>query len=587
MPAASTGAVQAWRLPELRPWQCLLLIVAVGTAFSLPMLIWGISHGMSHLYNISWTYEFNRLFRAGVLYPRWMDGLNNGVGSLAFWIYAPLPFFVNALSGGLLCSGCAPTTQVAIGEWLLLLGSGLAFFKLAREQAGLWPALVGSVFYMLAPYHFEIDLWRRQAIGEFAAYVFMPLVVLYFQRSVAGGGPRSLAAGALAYAALVLSHLPAAVLFSLSLPLLALFHLRAQPWWRPFAILAGMVLLGLGLASIYLLPALSIQAIDIYSHTGFHPWHYYANWFFLDGRDAPDQEFNGRLTAIWLGNTIAAMLLFVAARGSGGAGRQRELWWWLTACALVAFMVTAPSRFVWELLPFLQQVQFPWRIMVVTDLALAMLGVYALDVLLRSPTRLRYQLVAVAAAVLVVIGLGDWRAFKNISLFYGPQEGILDARALKVGTDTPEYMPMWVQIDQSELVKRVESLPQVSLIAGEGSATVQRWDNRHLVFDVQLAAPATLLVKQVYVPWWQGHIEGTSAGDTVALSPAPETGLLTVKAPAGHYALSLILGTPPVERTARSVSAVALAVLLCLAFWGRRWRRNAAGRTPAASPSAT
>ena len=300
--------MQAWRLPQLRSWHCLLLIAVIATAFSLPNFLFGISHGMSHLYNISWTYEFNRLFRDGVLYPRWMDGLNNGVGSLAFWIYAPLPFYVNALSGGLLCGGCAPTTQVAIGEWLLLLGSGLAFFHLARQHAGAWPALIGSAFYMLAPYHFEIDLWRRQAIGEFAAYVFMPLVVLYFQRAVQGGGARAMAAGALSYAGLVLSHLPAAVLFSLGLPLLALFHLRAG-WWRPFATLAGIVLLGLGLSCLYLLPALSIQAIDIYSHTGFHPWHHYANWFFLDGRDAPDQQFAGRITTIWLGNTVAAVML--------------------------------------------------------------------------------------------------------------------------------------------------------------------------------------------------------------------------------------------------------------------------------------
>lgn len=574
---------------ELRNWHCLLLIAVVGTVFSVPNLVFGISHGMSHLYNISWTYEFNRLFWSGDPYPRWLDGLNNGVGSLAWWIYAPLPFYVNALTGGLFCAGCEPTVQVAIGEWLMLLASGMTFFALARQYAKGWPALVGSVFYMLAPYHFEIDLWRRQAIGEFAAYIWMPLVVLYFERAVRQQ-PRALALGALVYAALVLSHLPAAVLFSLSLPLLALFHAVRNRSVQPLLVLGGMVVLGLALSSIYLLPALSIQAIDIYSHTGFHPWHYYAHWFFLDGKAEPDAQFATRLCVIWLTNTIAAVLLFIAAGGLDAGPRRHDLRWWLAACALVAFMVTPLSVPVWELLPFLQQVQFPWRIMIVTDLALAMLGVFALDALLASATRARAALVAAAGLLIVVVGLADWRQFTNFTYFYDrwhTTERQGDQRALQIGTDTPEYLPMWVKIDQSELVRLVENMPRASLLSGSGNVEAVQWANRQLGLRVRLSTEAEVQLRQVYVPWWQARVEGQGAAQAIATAPAPRTGLLTLRLPPGDYVVHVTLLTPPVERAGQAISAAALLVLGWLLIRARRRPAGPSAAGPSAQPAAT
>lgn len=573
----------------MQGWQCLLLIAAVATAFSMPNLIFGISHGMSHLYNISWTYEFTRLLRSGDLYPRWLDGLNGGVGSLAFWIYAPLPFYVNALTGGLFCSGCQPTTQVAIGEWLMLMASGLAFFKLARLHAANWAAVVGALFYMLAPYHFEIDLWRRQAIGEFAAYIWMPLIVLYFERALQDR--RALVPGVLCYAALVLSHLPAAVLFSLSLPLLALFHCAWSRSLRPALLLLAIVSLGIALSAIYLLPALSIQAIDIYSHTGFHPWHYYANWFFLDGVDEPDASFATRLCIIWLTNTIAAVLLFVAAGGLRRGPQRRQLLWWLAACALVAFMVTPVSRPVWELLPFLQQVQFPWRIMVVTDLALAMIGTLALDALQVAVTRARLALVGAAAVLLFVVGVVDWRSFTSLTYFFErwhTNETALDRRALTVGTDTPEYMPMWVHIGQPELIAAAAALPPAGVPSGNGSAEITQWRNREIGLHVRLTAAADVQIRQVYVPWWTAQIlRGTGAPEFAVTAPAPDTGLLRLKLPAGDYAVRLRLGTPPIERVGQAVSAAAAIVLLWLAIWARRRPGGAMPSSVPAQASAT
>ena len=75
---------------------------------------------------------------------------------------------------------------------------------------------------MAAPYHL-LDHYYRGAFAELAAYVVLPLLALSIRRIAEGRrlAPRPFA---LAYAALPMSHLPTALLISLTaLPLYVLY----------------------------------------------------------------------------------------------------------------------------------------------------------------------------------------------------------------------------------------------------------------------------------------------------------------------------------------------------------------------------
>src|SRR5919197_712287 len=123
-------------------------------------------------------------------------------------------------------------------------------------------ALYGAVGYMAAPYHL-LDHYYRGAYAELAAYVVLPLIALSIRR-VAEGQRLAPIFLALSYAALPMTHLPTALLISLTaLPLYVLYR-----GWRLgaprlafgfFVRCAFGGALGLGLASIYLVPALGLQ----------------------------------------------------------------------------------------------------------------------------------------------------------------------------------------------------------------------------------------------------------------------------------------------------------------------------------------
>jgi hypothetical protein len=65
---------------------------------------------------------------------------------------------------------------------------------------------------MLLPYHFAVDLYSRAAIGEHAAFVWLPLLMMFAGRRVADK-TCDIVGAAVGFALLVLCHLFTAILF--------------------------------------------------------------------------------------------------------------------------------------------------------------------------------------------------------------------------------------------------------------------------------------------------------------------------------------------------------------------------------------
>ena len=84
---------QARRLASAA-WAPWLLVVLTGAAAAAPGLIWGPGGTMSSIYNYTWTTEFAAAFRAGELYPRWLHGAFEGLGSPSFYFYPPMAFWL-------------------------------------------------------------------------------------------------------------------------------------------------------------------------------------------------------------------------------------------------------------------------------------------------------------------------------------------------------------------------------------------------------------------------------------------------------------------------------------------------------------
>src|SRR5581483_11538724 len=213
------------------------------------------------------SFEFDRVFRDGVLYPRWFPDMTYGYGYPLFNIYGPLAFYVGEFFH-LLGADFVTTVKLVFALAWILSGLAMCGFvkRIFQNRAA---AFVAGLLYVFTPYHF-IDIYVRAAFAESAALVFLPLTLWAFYETIHTRTIGSILFATFAYAGMLFAHNGIALLFSFVLGAWILFLLcrEARISNSPISNLKSAILnlinlslppaiglaLGLGLTGIFLLP---------------------------------------------------------------------------------------------------------------------------------------------------------------------------------------------------------------------------------------------------------------------------------------------------------------------------------------------
>jgi hypothetical protein len=547
-----------------------LAVAAAGAILSLPSWLLGFPPaGDDSVTHAVWLAHFSKQFWAGDLYPRWLADMNAGLGSPVFYYYAPLPYYFASLLSPLLPPGVSALRPLGVAAALAVVLSGLTAFAWLRKISDEKSAAVGAIIYVAAPYHLAFDLYMRDAFAEVFAFVWLPLV-MHFARGVRDGEKRAAACLSASYALLVLTHLPTTLIFSAFPVAYVLLTAPRERRLRSFITTLGALLLGAGLAAIYLVPALAMRAHVSMGEMGGRL--YYER--FVPSVTANPLRHEGKI--LWC--VLTTMGLVVCARTAsrgrvGGAGGERRFW--LAVAGVSVFMLTAASDPVWRLFSVFQSVQFPWRFNVVlclTASAVVALSLHALGVAGARPGR-------VAAAVACVM-LAGWAGLTSLCLWqaYGNRDVTREhTRGVGVwvalGRDVPEYRPATALSNSPAYFERLgqrfcregDAMARACVVEGEGALSVARWQPREIALGVSSARGVVIDVRQLYFPGWAARLDGG------ALTPRPSSpdGLVRLFVPAGEHRVELTLGRTAPESAGRIVSALSLVLLLSLALLGR------------------
>ncbi|MDT7602207.1 MAG: hypothetical protein QOF61_204 [Acidobacteriota bacterium] len=560
-----------------------LVVACAGLLLSFPAWLYGLPAVGDSVYHASWYTRFAGQFWAGNPYPRWLLGMNAGLGSPTFFFYAPVPFHIASLLQPLLPTDTNGLRHLGIFCALALTASGLTAYLWLRKISGAWAAALGAGLYVLAPYHVVVDLYNREAYTELWAFVWAPLV-LRFTATITQRPRRASFAGlSISYALLASSHLPATLIFS-PLPIFYAYSTaergerkRATVWT-----LAAMTL-GAGLAAVYLLPALFNQ--DRVTFADMHAFNYFERWVTFtraNVRDLYGQALWGALTSLCL---ISCAVFAAYERASKRA--RREIVFWVMAAAASVLMMTFASDPVWRILKVVQKVQFPWRFGF--NLCLAVAGIVAVGAdalqrahaasrLSRAKANLRlYVFAALIVAAWIGIATDSMRRdYEHASVAQGVPISQSEQRLWRLGRDAPEYKPARAASNSDEAVETiarklchdaevVTAEGCVAFTEGDGAATFEHWRPREIDLRVETQGGARLTVAQFYYEGWAARLDGAPH----ALEVAQTEGLLSVAVPAGAHTLTLRLLPGAAETAGRITSAVSLVVLL---LWCARTR---------------
>jgi hypothetical protein len=504
-----------------------------------PFFWWGSPSGHDFEFHVFSWMEVLGQWKQGIVYPRWAGLAHFGYGEARFLFYPPASWTLGAALGSVLPWGIVPGAYC----WIAIMLAGVAMYRLAREWLRAADALFAAVFYAVNPYHLLIIYWRS-AYAELLASALLPLLLLCLLRIQEPGNTeaeqstmRPTLQLSLVLAAAWLTNAPAAVMIHYSAAGLALLFAVREMFWkstpeqprtlrimRPLARTGIAIVLGAGLASFYLLPAVYEQRwVDISQvmAPGVRPQD---NFLFTKTGDPDHNRFNLLLSSLAFAE-IALLGVSVWFSRRSKTEKKDDLpgqnpWLLLSAWGVATtLLLLSVSNLLWQHLPKFRFVQLPFRWLLCLNAALAIL-------LTLAARRWTSRLLAYG----LLLGLLIIAGYRIQGPWWDTSDDIQDmSDAVRSGTGyegTDEYVP--VGADAYELNK---NLPIVSDDDGAAVTTkMLAWGptEKHLI--VHTAEPQDLTLHLFSYPAWGVVVNGKS----VETEQTDDTKLLVIPVGAGE-----------------------------------------------------
>ena len=567
-------------LAGLAALQLIPLLFVAGDGVGLPRWRGALPEGHDVAFHAIVGHEYLRSVGEGVLVPRWIEPVAGGLGAPVFSYYPPLTYNVARALDSVTPGGSVNALRAtAVAASLLSL---IAFWALARDRLSTFGALGATVVYALSASR-AIDLHERFALPTHVAYVWLPLVLLLFDRVV--GNPSRVTvqlALAITCAGLVLTHSLSAVLVLYGLlPYVAWRLLEAPGGQRLRVVLALTRAAGVAalLAAVLLAPlALDADLVDSEWIRESPHGQYERNFLWSDEEALgfskaviKPQVEAAALSLVLLGTLALAGCLVarhVDSRSSSRAGRGDEPVALAALGLWLLYLQTPWSSWLWEWLPGLSWAQFPWRFGGLSTLVVALLTGHALSALAsRFPSR-SARFVSLALLTLGLLAQPHWRDWPTSSLRDSD-----DLTALAPRLVVEEYLPQRIE------PRRVEELAQTerARVLGGGSADVETWRAELRRVNVSLDEPGQLLLRTWFHPGWRARVNGESA--EVMSSVDRGLSLQAVVLPAGESSVELRYVDTLAGQAGRWISLGGWVVVLVLLGRSLRRPRLAASNT--------
>lgn len=529
-----------------------------------------------HIFRLA---ELYRLVAGGEIYPRWSPNFYYGYGYPIFNYYAPLVYYLGL--GGMFLLGVTAVQGVKgvfVGG-LLLAGWGM--YGLVRENWGRRAGTVAAAVYLFAPYVQFVDAHARGDLAESFSLGLLPWGLWLGQRWMKRKDAGTFLATVLVTTAIILAHnLMAMVFFAI---LVAWIGWLTGCYWfekreKGFAkLFVGFLplLCGVGVGSFFWLPvALERNAVNLNrligsgSHFDFHN-HFLSLFALLQpshwldwSASEPDFALNLGIAQWLLGGLGAGLLLWRRS-----SQRSLALFFVLAAVLLMGLMLPW-SVGVWEWLPLLSYLQFPWRLLGATAAMLAVLAGGGMSVLGGRWGHLLAMGLALLPA-LPLTQLPPWNPDFGATSSQRVAEIEKEGRWLGT-TSTADFVPATVEDlprPNEELLQQLlsgQTVDRVNRYTLPAEATVIAQTITPLRTHYTISSPDFFLLRlyQFAFPGWQVTIDDQPIAHELAL---PE-GFITIPIPAGEHQVEVWFGTTPTRSLAVRLSWLSLVLSLGLAW---------------------
>lgn len=624
-------------------WQ-LLLVTLWGMPIVSPLLRWGMvpcTHdGHLHYHRVA---AIRHMWENGLLFSRWMPDLAFGYGYPFFLYREPLPLYATHF---LHLTGLTLPVATNVFYVLCILAAGWFTFLWVRDVLGAPAGFISAIAYMTAPYQLVDALVRGNQV-ESTALALFPFLLWAGRRYMVAGGRWPLAASGWFLAtvggliALGLSHNISLLLFT---PTLAIYLMvvawgqgreegrrekeeerrggiaRLQSMSEQAAFIPrylarfrvaltrlrlGRIILlfglGLGATSFYTAPAvLEIGEVTLSQSTTSRNNDFHFNFTTVSEIFAPvtpeDPSLINPPLPFRLGWGPAGLALIGLTTLLFNHNRQQRAHLILMAVGAATFLVLSLpiSLPLWENLPLVEFIQFPWR----------MVGRAALPVAFLAGASTHYWR----------LGIGDWRLDTPRTAHYALRASFCLLPILLFVETIPNLYPsqcpegsfptigavheyehntglVGVDPEGSYFPRTVQRRPAGSPLEANYQAgqTPQRFDTTQLpagatltrahygnntaTIELHTPTPFTAQYLTYAFPGWVVRLDG----ERVPITPSVPLGLMTFAVPAGQHTLTINWELTPLRAVFGATSVLSLMGIVVVARRGDGRRKTEDG----------
>lgn len=479
------------------------------------------------LYHVERIKEFDKALSEGQIPPRLAPTALDSIGYPLFVVNYQTPYFMSEFFLKVLNNAEAAFKATLILSYIL---SAVFAFILFRQHAGNIESLTGALVFSYLPYRFA-NIYSRGSLGESTALMFVPLVLLSMHLV---GKNKSYAVPLLALAifGLITSH---AIVFMIFLPLFILYPLTLDRLNLKFIknLLKGS-LLGLLASSFQIFPSIFERKYLTFDQnlTNLYLDH------FLNIKQVlriPSPGVNIG-TSLQLG--LSASLIIVVSFFKATNLKNRKLIFFLFFCTSALALTNSLSIWLWQNLPVLKFVLYPWRFLSLAAFCAAFCSV----LILRD---LKFKTIF---AVLIIL----FTIFTSRHYFVKPTQFVSNNPTPTLTTEN-EFDTIWIN-EKTLLYPNAVNTQKESEI----SITEKRPFN--LSFKVDTKVDNEIIIRKLYFPNWQIKVNNTR------YPTFQKDGLTAFNLTQGSYQVNTTYNSDTPTQAANIISIISLLLIGLLFF---------------------
>jgi hypothetical protein len=527
--------------PRWIEFRNLTIVAAVATAVLLPIIIFGIPNGADLPNHLRFALPFYDSIQSGYFHPGWLAESNYGLGDPRFIFYPPGLYYL--LSAARMLTGEWYSATILVFLFLSVAGGVGAYFW-ARTIFNPTVALWTGVLYALMPYRLN-ELYQASLLSEYAACSLLPFVFCFVERISRRKSTLDIVGLGAAYALLVLTHLPIAMIGSIALAIYALVRTERKSFVSTIPRLAMGIILGLVASSFFWTSMLAELSWIKGNGAAPNPYYdYHLNFLFSRAALTNRNTWYANILALAMIGFLLPGLVFV------GGWFKRE---WanrtlnapLVLLVVTFLMATSISRPIWALVPKLAEIQFPWRWLSIASLMGSILLAASLPrwrEQLRQRPRPRDIAVGVVfmlSLVFVATQIIQDSEFLNRAKFEPMAQEVRGAVSFK------DWLPT-----SSREFNNVEKM-SAKADAGTRPLTITQWEPERRIFQLGAGSETTVRVRTYFYPRWTAKADGR----TLPVTANPD-GLILISAPPEATDIQLVFEPPKRVRLFEVVTAI-------------------------------